>query len=95
MNAKEYLYKPIWLNVVEKKDIDHEDQEESKLSLSIASGSVIFFPLASLSIRLAYVASRKEGWNWRNRTAAFIGAFISALITVLFVVLFFIPADVI
>lgn len=69
LDIKGYLKDPQWIDIRGSDDIDHGRKEDSKLSLYLSLGGILFVPLSFLSFFLARSAMRTEGKNRCNRTA--------------------------
>ncbi|MGA1866831.1 MAG: hypothetical protein ACMUFK_05120 [Thermoplasmatota archaeon] len=92
LNAREYLYRPEWLNIVEKDEVDHKRREESKLALSLALGGLFFFPLAPASLWIGRTSMKVEGRNVMNYAAVVVSLITMVIYAGLFIALFFVPA---
>lgn len=73
LDSKEYLYRPTWLNLIDKDSVDHGNREDSRLSLWLSVFGFVFFPLSIISIPLSRYSMRFEGRNGFNRTAFYLG----------------------
>lgn len=92
LNAKEYLYRPKWIDIVERDRVDHVGREDSKLAFSLSLFSIIFFPLAPVAFMIGKRSSKVEGGNWLNRGAQVIGVSIMTAWAVFIVIALIIPA---
>ncbi|MBN1539551.1 MAG: DUF1624 domain-containing protein [Candidatus Thermoplasmatota archaeon] len=92
LDAKEYLYRPKWLNVVEKDGVDHKSKEESKLALSLSLGGLFFLPLAPMSLWIGRTSIKGEGRNFMNSAAVVVSLITMVVYVGLFIVMFFVPA---
>jgi len=91
LDAREYLYKPEWLDIVKRSEMDREGKEDSKLSLILAISGVMFFPLAFLGIAISRAARRDEGKNGLNTVAFYLSVGSLMIYTILWALLFLIP----
>jgi hypothetical protein len=73
LNSVEYLYKPKWLNLIDKENVDHTNLVDSKLSLWLSAFGFLFFPLSIISIVLSRNSINSEGRNGFNKTAFVLG----------------------
>jgi hypothetical protein len=92
LNAKEYLYRPEWLNIVERDQVDHRGKEESKLALSLSIAGIFFFPMTFIGLWIGRSSVKWEGRNMINRTARILGTLTILAYTILIIALFFIEA---
>jgi hypothetical protein len=91
LDAKEYLYRPEWLDIVKRSEVDPQRKEDSKLSLILAITGVLFFPMAFLGIALGRAARKYEGKNGLNTAAIYISIGSLMVYTIIWTVLFLIP----
>ncbi len=72
IDPKESLHDVEWMNVIDERDIPHEQLVDSKLAFKFAIGAVVsllFMPVAFATWRLALSAEKTEGKNKYNARA--------------------------
>ncbi|MGA1819930.1 MAG: heparan-alpha-glucosaminide N-acetyltransferase domain-containing protein [Thermoplasmatota archaeon] len=92
LDAKEYLFKPEWMNIVDRKDVDHVGKEESKLALSLSLGGLFFLPLSLGGLWIGRSSMREEGRNWQNTGAVAVSLITMGLYAALIAALCFMEA---
>lgn len=83
------FYNAEWLNIIEKNELNHETQVESKLAYKLsllAVGSIIFMPISIATFFMSKGAQKIEKANKYNKRAQII-SIIGILVTATFVVL--------
>lgn len=94
MNAREYLYRPEWLNIVDRSGIDHDNKEESKLSLSLSLAGLFFFPISFVRLWIGRSSMTEEGRNRFNTASQILSIPSITIYTALFIALFFVRAPI-
>ncbi|MGA1872086.1 MAG: heparan-alpha-glucosaminide N-acetyltransferase domain-containing protein [Thermoplasmatota archaeon] len=90
LDAREYLYRPEWLDVVKRSEVDHGNREDSRLALLLSLGGIILVPISISALWVGRTSMAEEGRNWRNVMAVTMSLMTLLIYSVLMVVLFFI-----
>ncbi|TFF88052.1 MAG: hypothetical protein EU549_03730 [Promethearchaeota archaeon] len=90
LDAKEYLYKAEWLNIIPKSEVEHEKLKDSKLAFKLSLLGFIGFPLSIIALFISRTSKKTEGKNKYNRAAMILSIIGLAFLAILLVVLSFI-----
>ncbi|MDG6225005.1 MAG: heparan-alpha-glucosaminide N-acetyltransferase domain-containing protein [Candidatus Thermoplasmatota archaeon] len=69
LNAREYLYEPQWMDMIDREEVDPALLRDSKLALILSMAGFTFPLLSPIALHLSKASSTYEGWNKFNRVA--------------------------